>query len=124
MLFTDIRGFTALSERWAQQETAALLNHHFTIVNTAVDQEHGTVDKYIGDSVMAYWGAPVAQPTTRRACRAVRAIASAIAADNVERVARGEVPAKHARIGLQRGRLLPEISGLPDGSTIRWWAIL
>lgn len=106
VLFTDIQGFTALSERLGATETAALLNHHFTIVNTAVDEEQGTVDKYIGDSVMAYWGAPVAQPDHAvRACRAVRAIANAVAADNVERVARGEAPL-NMRIGLHTGLVI------------------
>jgi len=108
VLFTDIQGFTALSERLGAAETAALLNHHFTIVNTAVDQEHGTVDKYIGDSVMAYWGAPVAQPDHAvRACRAVLAIAAALAADNAQRITRGEAPL-HMRIGLHTG---PVIAG-------------
>ncbi|MEZ5647372.1 MAG: adenylate/guanylate cyclase domain-containing protein [Alphaproteobacteria bacterium] len=113
VLFTDIQSFTALSERLGATETAALLNHHFTIVNTAVEHEHGTIDKYIGDSVMAYWGAPVPQPDhAARACRAVLAIAEAVTADNNKRIARGDPPL-NMRIGLHTGPVIAGNIGSP-----------
>jgi class 3 adenylate cyclase len=58
VLFTDIVGFTAASENKAVAETAALLNEHFAQVGRCIEAEGGTIDKFIGDSVMAFYGAP------------------------------------------------------------------
>ena len=57
VLFTDIVGFTTLSEAKSAADTAELLNHHFQLLNACIEAENGTVDKYIGDSVI-FWGAP------------------------------------------------------------------
>lgn len=75
VLFVDIRGFTSLAEDMDPVDLAALLNA-FTDAMTEVILEHGgLVDKYIGDSVMAVFGAPVDQPDhARRACRAALAM--------------------------------------------------
>ena len=103
VMFTDIVGFTTMSERLGAPEVAALLNNHFALINAAVDEEDGTVDKYIGDSVMAFWGAPVAQlDHAARACRAARAIAEGVRADNAERAELG-LPPIRIRIGLHSG---------------------
>ncbi len=75
LMFTDIVSFTKLSENLPPAEVARLLNEHFTIINECIEAEGGTIDKYIGDAVMAFWGAPDAQSDQAiRACRAALAI--------------------------------------------------
>lgn len=62
VLFSDIRGFTTLSESLDAQEMADLLNGYLTEMTQIVFRHRGTLDKYIGDAVMAFWGAPFAEP--------------------------------------------------------------
>ena len=59
-LFTDVRGFTALSERVSPEEVAYIMNRALTAQQSAVAECHGMVDKYIGDAMMAIFGAPLA----------------------------------------------------------------
>ncbi len=62
VLFTDIVDFTSLAERLSAADAAAFLNHHFQLLAACVEAEDGTIDKFIGDSLMAFWGAPEDQP--------------------------------------------------------------
>lgn len=71
VLFSDIRGFTTLSETNVPEAVVDLLNRYFTLQSAAVFEQEGTLDKYIGDAIMAFWGAPAEQPD--HALRAVRA---------------------------------------------------
>jgi adenylate cyclase len=84
ILFSDIRGFTSLSERAAPEALGQALNVHLTELTEAVFAEGGTLDKYMGDCVMAFFGAPVSYPD--HAARALRA-ALAMQARLRERVA-------------------------------------
>ena len=80
VMFADIVGFTPASEAMTPQATATMLNHHFEILNRCVEAEGGTLDKYIGDAAMAFWGAPQEQPDhAERACRAAVAIKQSLA---------------------------------------------
>jgi class 3 adenylate cyclase len=113
VMFTDLAGFTTLSETLPARETAALLNQHFGILGRAVEAEDGTIDKYIGDALMAFWGAPEEQPDgADRACRAARAIAAEVAADNQRRRDAGH-PALRVRIGIHSGAALVGDIGFP-----------
>lgn len=106
VMFTDIRGFTSLSERLSAAEVAALLNEHFALIDRIVEAEGGIVDKYIGDSVMAFWGAPAVEVDhAARALRAAREIASAVASDNRRRAADG-LPAIRVAAGLHSGPVI------------------
>jgi adenylate cyclase len=58
VMFSDVRGFTTISEKLDAQELAALLNEYLTDMTKIVFRHNGTLDKYIGDAVMAFWGAP------------------------------------------------------------------
>lgn len=62
VLFTDIRGFTSYSEGHTPQEVVARLNEYLGEMVRVVEKFDGTVDKFIGDGIMVYWGAPLAQP--------------------------------------------------------------
>jgi len=80
VMFTDIIGFTSLSESMQPGEVGALVNAHFEIVAKCIEAHGGTLDKYIGDAVMAFWGAPESQADhAKRACRAALAIADELA---------------------------------------------
>ncbi len=70
VLFSDIRGFTTISEKLKPEELVALLNDYLTPMTDLVFENAGTIDKYMGDAIMAFWGAPLTQPDhARRACR-------------------------------------------------------
>lgn len=71
VLFTDIVGFSTLAEQLDAGEAASLLNRHFELLAGCVEATDGTVDKFLGDGMMAFWGAPTPQPD--HAARAVRA---------------------------------------------------
>jgi adenylate cyclase len=91
ILFSDIVGFTALSEHMSASETADYLNAHFAILVEAVEANGGTVDKFIGDGMLAFWGAPDARADhAEAAVRTARHIASALTAVNDAAEARGE----------------------------------
>jgi adenylate cyclase len=71
VLFSDIRGFTTLSERMSPEVLAAFINDYLSPMTAIVFDEKGTLDKYIGDALMAFWNAPLEQPDhALRACRA------------------------------------------------------
>lgn len=69
VLFSDIRGFTTLSEGLSPEEVHALINEYLTAMTAVVFQHGGTLDKYMGDAVMAIYGAPIDQPDhAHKAC--------------------------------------------------------
>jgi adenylate cyclase len=75
VLFSDIRGFTTLSERMLPEKLASFINEYLSPMTRIVFDEKGTLDKYIGDAVMAFWNAPTEQPDhALRACRAAWAM--------------------------------------------------
>ena len=113
VMFTDIVGFTQQSETMTAPQTAAFLNHHFAILSQCVEDEGGTIDKFIGDAVMAFWGAPEDQPDhAARACRAALAIRAAVSADNEVRAREGGETVR-IRIGLHTGEVIVGNIGAP-----------
>ncbi|PYU87519.1 MAG: hypothetical protein DMG51_01980, partial [Acidobacteria bacterium] len=69
VMFSDIRGFTTISEKLDAQDLANFLNQYLSDMTRLVFEHHGTLDKYIGDAVMAFWGAPFEEPGhAARAC--------------------------------------------------------
>lgn len=66
VLFSDVRGFTSLSEGLSPSELSALMNAYLTPMTTLIHEYRGTIDKYIGDAIMAFWGAPLHNPDHAR----------------------------------------------------------
>lgn len=62
VMFADIRGFTAISETMEPKILAQLMNEYFSAMTAVIRDQRGTLDKYVGDAIMAFWGAPVEDP--------------------------------------------------------------
>ena len=104
VLFTDIRDFTTISESLDPQELSALMNAFLTPMTAAVHNHRGAIDKYMGDAMMAFWGAPMEDP--EHALHAVEAAAEMIDKVkqlNVDFAVRGW-PKLKIGIGLNTGR--------------------
>lgn len=103
VLFADLAGFTALAEKLTPAEVAELLEGYFTHAVEAIFAEGGTLDKFIGDCVMAFFGAPVEQPDhALRAVRAAIEIQRSQRLWNEERSSRG-LPTLQVRIAINSG---------------------
>lgn len=71
MLFTDLAGFTTLTEQLGAEQVTSILNMHFSRATAIIKRHRGTVNRFIGDAVMAMWGAPLDDPEqARHACEA------------------------------------------------------
>lgn len=113
VMFTDIAGFTSLAEHRSARELATLLNQHFSLISSCIEKEGGTLDKYIGDSAMAFWNAPDRQPDhAARACRAAVAIARAMQ-ESARQHAEAGLPVLRMRLGLHTGPALVGNIGAP-----------
>jgi adenylate cyclase len=105
VLFSDIRGFTNFSEKLPPTELSEVLNAYLSTMTRIIQQHRGTIDKYIGDAIMAFWNAPV-----DLADHAVRAVATALDMQaalpqlNAEFAARGW-PEVKIGIGVNSGRM-------------------
>lgn len=103
VLFADLANFTAVSERLAPDEVANMINLYLEAMTTVILSSGGTVDKYIGDAIMAFWGAPLPDPD-----HALHAVSSAVAmqaamADLQPTLARMGLGGLSVRIGVHSG---------------------
>ncbi|RWC40040.1 MAG: HAMP domain-containing protein [Mesorhizobium sp.] len=114
VMFTDIAGFTTLSERMDAAAAARLLNHHFEILCREVDTHGGTVDKFLGDGMLAFFGAPDRlKGHAAAAVRAAAAIREELEKDNLEAAGEGRPPL-HVRIGIHTGSVIVGNIGASD----------
>jgi len=91
VLFSDIRGFTAFSETRPAEEVVAMLNRYLTLQTETVFRHGGTLDKFIGDAIMAFWGAPTDDPLhARHAVECALDMAATLERFNAEITATGE----------------------------------
>jgi adenylate cyclase len=105
VLFSDIRGFTNFSEKLPPAELAEVLNAYLSVMTRIVQQQRGTIDKYIGDAIMAFWNAPV--DLADHASRAVQTaldMQGALSQLNREFAARGW-PEVRIGVGVNTGRM-------------------
>uniref|UniRef100_A0A7V4G7M5 Adenylate/guanylate cyclase domain-containing protein n=1 Tax=Desulfobacca acetoxidans TaxID=60893 RepID=A0A7V4G7M5_9BACT len=108
VLFADLEGFTHISETMSPQDLIRLLNEYFSPMTRIIMAHQGTLDKYIGDAIMALWGAPLALPDhAQRACRTALEMQAAMAELQGEWAKRG-LPLLAARVGIHSG---PVIAG-------------
>jgi adenylate cyclase len=106
ILFSDLRDFTALSEKLPPAEVLTLLNRYLDRMSAVIEKHGGVIDKYIGDAIMALFGAPVAAPdSARRALAAAREMQAALATLNEELAAEGR-PTLALGIGINTGRVV------------------
>lgn len=114
VMFTDIAGFTTLSEQMDAAAAARLLNHHFAILCRVVDQHGGTVDKFLGDGMLAFFGAPDRlKGHAAAAVRAAAAIREELENDNREAAGEGRPPLR-VRIGIHTGAVIVGNIGASD----------
>jgi adenylate cyclase len=114
VLFSDIEGFTGLAERLPPSELARRLGQYLEVMTTTLEAHDATIDKYIGDAVMAFWNAP--SPLAEhpaRACRAVLACQRALA-ELYASPAWAGLPPLVTRFGLHRGVVLVGHFGAPS----------
>lgn len=106
IFFSDVRGFTALSESMEPEEVVEMLNEYMTRMVSIVIAHHGIVDKYVGDAIMALWGVPLNHPTdvydAVKACISMRV---ELAKLNELRISRGQGALKIG-MGLNIGQVI------------------
>lgn len=103
VLFSDVRGFTSFAEHLAPAQLTQVMNQLLSPVTRAIHQQRGTIDKYMGDAVMAFWGAPLADPDHAwHAVQGALAMQRALAVTNQQFVAQG-LPALAMGIGIHTG---------------------
>lgn len=103
VLFSDIRGFTGIAEKLTASQLTAYINEYFDLMSSFIHEEMGTLDKYIGDAIMAFWGAPI--ETDKHAHQAV--LAALKMSEAVDRLAQSfeqrGLPPFNVGIGLNTG---------------------
>ncbi len=121
VMFCDLRGFTTLSSQLTPAEITAVLNRYFTRMTDAIFAHGGTVDKFIGDAVMAFWGAPLPdEQQERHALLASQAMRTALAELNTELSGEGHPPLRLG-IGLHTGEAL--VGNMGSASRLSYTAI-
>jgi len=114
ILYCDIRGFTPLSEGLSPEALVDLLNEHFTAMTDIVFKYNGTLDKYIGDEVMALFGAPFStEDDALLAVRAAIAMQEANAQLNIQRTEQ-DLPTFEIGIGVNSGNVFSGYIGSPE----------
>ncbi len=121
VIFTDLAGFSTISEKLSPERLHDLLTMYFREMMDILLQENATLDKFIGDAIMVYFGCPVADPThPLRACRAALAMQRRLAELNPGWAAQG-YPALHMRVGMNSG---PVVAGNMGTESIFNYTIL
>jgi adenylate cyclase len=106
VLFSDIRGFSTMSEKMAPQAVVDLLNEYMTEMAEAVRPFHGYINNFIGDAIVVVFGAPISRPKVERlAVAAALAMRERLARLNTLRVARGDA-AIETGIGISAGEVI------------------
>ncbi len=117
VMFSDIRGFTALVESQSPQETIELLNTYYTLMFDAISGQGGVVNQMIGDGLMAIFGAPLAlDDAPMAAVRAAQDMVEMIGLFNTDRVAAAKPPLRIG-VGIATGRMVAGYTGTQQRAT-------
>ena len=113
VMFTDVRNFTGLAESLSPQQSLSLLNEFLTAISEVVEEHGGVVDKYLGDGVMAIFGAPVTRPDDpQRAVDCALRISTRVEALGPALAARG-LPHPQVGLGMNTARVIAGNMGSP-----------
>lgn len=114
VLFCDVRGFTPMSERMSPEDVVLLLNDFYNLMIETTFKHDGTLDKFLGDAVMAVFGAPIAHPDhSARAIRTALAMQEGIGGLNERRTQQGKEPIS-VGIGVSAGEAVAGTVGTED----------
>jgi adenylate cyclase len=119
VFFSDIMGFTAISEQLTAAAMVNLLNHYFDAVTRCIRADNGIVDKYIGDSVMAFWSPPFSPGDSHAAAACIAALAQQEAIKNLQADLsniiglRRNAPNLFVRMGIATGKVVVGTIGSP-----------
>ncbi|MBI4867583.1 MAG: GAF domain-containing protein [Candidatus Wallbacteria bacterium] len=114
VLFSDMRGFTSASEHMAPADVVAMLNDYFSLMVDEIYKEGGTLDKFVGDAIMAVWGSPVTRELdSLAAVRAAMGMQRALAVFNEHQVARGRSTVAMG-VGVNTGQAIAGNIGAPS----------
>lgn len=106
IFFSDVRGFTGMSEKMQPEEVVEMLNEYMTSMVSIITKNNGIVDKYVGDAIMALWGVPLSKPNDYhdaiKACIEMRIALNDL---NNVRISRGQTPLKIG-MGLNTGEVI------------------
>jgi adenylate cyclase len=111
VMFCDLKGFTSVSEGMTPQGLVKIMNRYLTTMSEAIRNEHGVIDKYIGDAIMAYWGPPFNDDAeqAKLACFAATDMAARLVplrAELPDLLGVRKVPMLDIRIGIATGEVL------------------
>ncbi len=125
VLFSDIEGFATISEKMQTEQLVALLNEYFTMMTGVILKHRGTLDKFLGDAVIAFWGSPLPQED-----HAVRACLSALEMQEILTKMRThwqtqDIPPIRVRIGINTGEMIVgNMGGFVGGKRIFNYTII
>lgn len=112
VLFSDIEGFTKISEQLSPTGLVKMINRYLTIMSECIQAEHGIIDKYIGDAIMAYWGPPFVKEEDQAAAACRASLRQIKALDQFRKELpdlmglRKNIPEINIRIGLATGEVV------------------
>jgi len=122
VLFSDIRGFTSISERLSPEAVLEVLNEYLTPMTRIIFEQQGTFDKYMGDGIMAIWNAPTAQPQhPLQACRAAFGMKEALVELNQRWGKTRRLPEVRIGVGINTG---PMSVGYMGSEMIKSYTVL
>jgi class 3 adenylate cyclase len=116
VLFTDLRGYTSLSEIFSPNELILLLNQFFAIVDAAIRKHQGTINNFSGDSVLAVFGIPterLLEETLKQSLYAALEIRTGVVQLNADRISKGKPPLRYG-IGINSGPVIAGNIGTED----------
>ena len=112
VFFSDLEGFTTISERFSAENVVHLLNRYFSLMSDSIRQSNGIIDKYIGDAIMAFWGPPFTSAAEHPALACLAALKQRELLKNFEAELpdllgiRRDLPKFNVRVGISTGEVI------------------